>query len=169
MEDSLSSKSDLSRLDVACGLAILLREICEKVWIYTFSGELVRVPPRHGFSLRDSIVTSQEHSGTLLGAAVKAIDGEGSDLYNLYYWAKPFDAQKLSYDRLIVITDEQSHDPIPDPRNRGYMINVASAKNGVGYGSWLHIDGWSEAIINYVREFEKLEREAFKECGSGNY
>jgi hypothetical protein len=37
-----------------------------------------------------------------------------------------------------------------------YMINVASARNGVGYGAWTHIDGFSEAVLNYVRE-----REAF--------
>jgi hypothetical protein len=37
------------------------------------------------------------------------------------------------------------------------MINVASAKNGVGYGSWAHIDGWSEAVIEYIRELERSE------------
>lgn len=40
--------------------------------------------------------------------------------------------------------------------NRGYIINVASNKNGVGYGAWIHIDGWSEAVIDYIREYEKL-------------
>ncbi len=34
------------------------------------------------------------------------------------------------------------------------MINVASAKNGVGYGKWAHIDGWSEAVVEYIRELE---------------
>ncbi len=36
------------------------------------------------------------------------------------------------YDRIIVITDEQSHDRVPAPTGKGYVINVASAKNGVG-------------------------------------
>jgi hypothetical protein len=36
----------------------------------------------------------------------------------------------------------------------GYMINVASALNGVGYGAWSHIDGWSEAVVEYIRELE---------------
>ena len=45
--------------------------------------------------------------------------------------------------RLIVITDEQSHDPVPDPAAKhAYLINVASYRNGVGYGRWTHIDGW---------------------------
>jgi hypothetical protein len=58
-------------------------------------------------------------------------------------------------DRLIVITDEQSHDRVPVPKHgRGYVVNVASYRNGVGYGAWTHIDGWSEAIIEYIRSVE---------------
>jgi hypothetical protein len=41
---------------------------------------------------------------------------------------------------------------VPGPR-----FNVASAKNGVGYGAWSHIDGWSEAVIDYVRELERID------------
>ena len=40
------------------------------------------------------------------------------------------------------------------------MINVASYKNGVGYGSWRHIDGFSEACIEYIQEYEaEFDRE----------
>ncbi len=77
------------------------------------------------------------HSGTYLGAALDAVD-------------EP-------YDRIIVITDEQSHDRVGAPRGKGYMINVATARNGVGYGPWMHIDGFSEAVINYIRELENVE------------
>ncbi len=60
-------------------------------------------------------------------------------------------------DRLIVITDEQSHDSVPAPKyGRGYVVNVASNRNGVGYGAWTHIDGWSEAIVEYIRSMEAL-------------
>ena len=42
----------------------------------------------------------------------------------------------MAHDRLIVITDEQARTPVPDPvAKRAYMINVASARNGVGYGA----------------------------------
>lgn len=34
------------------------------------------------------------------------------------------------------------------------MINVASYRNGVGYGAWNHIDGWSEAVLSYLIELE---------------
>jgi hypothetical protein len=56
---------------------------------------------------------------------------------------------------LIVLTDEQSSDPVPNPKHgRGYMVNVAAYQNGVGYGSWTHVDGWSEAIFDYIREMD---------------
>ena len=57
-------------------------------------------------------------------------------------------------DRLIVITDEQSHDPVP--QMKGYLINVASNKNGVGYGQWTHIDGWSDKVLEYIVKYEAI-------------
>ena len=85
--------------------------------------------------MRDAINASQPCGGTYLGKAL----GEMTE----------------PYDRLIVITDEQAHDSVPAPKGKGYMINVASARNGVGYGHWAHIDGWSEAVVEYIRELER--------------
>lgn len=134
MDALLAARSEMRRNDAAYGLAVLLREIAEKVSVYSFSDSLVRVPNRSGFALSDAIHKSQPHSGTYLGKALSDI--------------------KEDYDRLIVITDEQSHDPVPNPKARGYVINVASYKNGVGYGAWTHIDGWSDAVIEYIRALE---------------
>lgn len=136
MDGQLSAKSEATRLETACGLGILLREICEDVSIYTFSHLLKVIPARHGFALRDAITNSQPHGGTYLGQAVKTLNASET------------------YDRLIVLTDEQSHDAVPSPKNKGYVINVGSDKNGVGYGAWMHIDGFSEAVIDYIRAFE---------------
>lgn len=136
MDAAISTKSDLNRIDAANGLAILARELCDDVAIYSFSNQLVRIPSRHGFALRDAITTSQPHSGTKLGAALSGLNA----------------AEK--YDRLIIITDEQSSDVVPAPNGRGYVINVASYKNGVGYGAWTHIDGWSEAVFDFISEVE---------------
>lgn len=136
MTGPLSSKSDINRVDAASGLAILAREMCEKVAIFSFSGDCVPVPPRHGFALRDAIDASQMHGSTYLGKAVEMVNGE-------------------DYDRLIVITDEQSHDRVPNPKGTGYVINVAAYENGVGYGPWTHIDGFSEAVLTYIAELEK--------------
>jgi 60 kDa SS-A/Ro ribonucleoprotein len=136
MDASLSARSEMVRMDAAAGLAVLLREIADEVSVFTFSDQLKAVPERRGFALRDVIVHSQPHGGTQLGKALNELR-EGCD-------------------RLIVITDEQSHDRVPAPRGRGYVINVASYRNGVGYGAWTHIDGWSEAIIEYIRSHEQM-------------
>lgn len=164
MKEPISDKSEITRLDAACGVAMLAREICEKIDIFTFSLELVRIPARRGFALRDAITNSQEHSGTLLGLSTKAIYSREPVSVTLSIRFAggnqefTFEGQSLSPDRLIVITDEQSHDPVPDPKGKGYMINVASSKNGVGYGAWTHIDGWSEAVIDYIRTSEHSEQ-----------
>ena len=79
----------------------------------------------------------------------------------------------VAHDRVIVITDEQAHPSTgsigfgrsmyeqstnkscPDPVGLGYMINVASAQRGVGYGKWTHIDGFSESVLKFINECEK--------------
>ena len=134
MDAPLARRSEMLRMDAACGLAVLLREVCNAVEVYSFSDKLVRVPSRRGFALRDAIVSSQPHAGTQLGHALSRL--------------------REAYDRIIVITDEQSHDRVPAPHGRGYVVNVASARNGVGYGAWTHIDGWSEAVVDYIRSLE---------------
>ncbi len=133
MNWALSKRSEMKRTDAAYGLALLLREIGEQVAVYSFSNHLVEVPARRGFALRDAIEASQAHNGTYLGRAVEELNATER------------------YDRLIVITDEQAHDTVPNPNGKGYVINVASFKNGVGYGQWTHIDGWSESVVDYVR------------------
>ena len=139
MTAPLSQRSEMQRTDAAYGLAVLLREIGEKVAVFSFSNSLVEVPARRGFALRDAIDKSQPHSATYLGKAVTELN------------------QKHGDDRLIVITDEQAHDTVPAPKGKGYVINVASYKNGVGYGKWTHIDGWSESVVEYIPALEQTE------------
>ena len=137
MEGKISSKSEISCLDAACGVGMLLREMCEDITVVTFSYDCKLVPARRGFALRDAITNSQPHGGTNLGAAVNEIN------------------RVYEYDRLIVITDEQSHDRVNNPKKEGYMINISTNKNGVGYGKWTHIDGFSEAVIDYIKTYEQ--------------
>jgi hypothetical protein len=33
-------------------------------------------------------------------------------------------------------------------------------RNGVGYGAWTHVDGWSEAVVEYIAELETAEVDA---------
>jgi len=138
MGAALSSRSEMSRMDTAAALAVLTREICEEVRIFAFSNSCLEVPPRRGFALRDAVIGSQPHGGTYLGTAVEKLNGIG-------------------YDRLVVFTDEQSHDRVPDPQGCGYMINVASYQNGIGYGKWTHIDGFSEAVLDWMQAYEVVQ------------
>lgn len=122
----------MSRIDAASAITMIAREMCESVVVATFSKDVAEVAPRRGFALRDAIWGSQQHSYTYLGNAVRVV------------------RDRWPLARLIVLTDEQSNDPVPD--TRGYMINVSTNKNGVGYrGGWNHIDGFSAAVLDYIR------------------
>lgn len=132
----LSGQSDLKRNDAAAGVAILAQGVAEDVRIFAFSDVMTEVPPRSGMALADALTRATAHGSTMLGDAVTKLNA-------------------MAYDRLIVVTDEQAHDSVPNPKGRGYMINVASNKNGVGYGDWVHIDGWSDAVVRYISEYER--------------
>lgn len=149
MNDKLSSKSDLTRRDAAATLASILPG--EDVRVFAFADTVVEIPRRMGMAGVDAINQAPRGSTRLFDAvaAVKA---------------------QVPHDRMVVITDEQATDPsrfgywivgsvrtLPDPLNRGYMVNVASARNGVGYGKWTHIDGFSEAVLTFIREHEAAQ------------
>jgi hypothetical protein len=133
MDWRLSARSDLTRMDAAATLASI---VPGDVRVFTFSNEIVEVPARRGMAGVDAVIRSQAHGGTYLGKAVAHVNG-------------------LPHDRLIVVTDEQSHDAVPAPKAaKAYMVNVASNRNGVGYGDWTRIDGFSEAVLDFIRERE---------------
>lgn len=150
----ISAKSDMDRFDAAAAIAILIRELCENGAIWTFNEKAYPVPPRRGFGLKDSMAATKGNA-SYGGKAVE-------------------EANKIGYDRIIVITDGQWHvdgarsngyfgysserpavEACPDPlTNKAYMINVASYKNSVGYGKWIMVDGFSEAVIDYIKMAE---------------
>lgn len=156
MNAKLSAKSDLHRMDAACTLASVIP--AEDLRVFSFSQRLVEVPARKGMAGVEAIKRSQYHGGTALAAAVAFVN------------------KTYPHDRLIVITDEQagggSSFPanslqayrygntgrVPDPvAKKAYMINVASAQNGVGYGKWTHIDGFSESVLKFIAEAEAAD------------
>jgi 60 kDa SS-A/Ro ribonucleoprotein len=137
MMERISANSDLTRMDAAAALASIVN--CENLRVFTFSASLMEGPPRRGMAGVDAIINSQHHSSTYLGAALHEVN-------------------KLNHDRLIVITDEQSNDAVPDPvAERAYMINVSSCQRGVGYGRWTRIHGFSESVIRFIHAFESQE------------
>lgn len=131
-----------NRIDVANGLAILLRELCENVDVYTFSDSAVKVPSGfRGFRLADGIKYSQNHNGTRLGKSLRQVI-----------------SQEGQFDRMVVFTDEQSHDNIDDIQmpGKGYLINVAPYKHALQYGeNWQRIDGFSESVIDWLIQYER--------------
>lgn len=136
MDVALSSKSDMRRVDAAAALASLING---DIRMFSFSDKVVEVPPRRGMAGVDALISSQLHNGTALFEAIELIN------------------KNIPYNRLIVITDEQANGSMsycPNPNAAGYMINVASNKNGVGYGKWTHIDGFSENVIRWIHEYE---------------
>lgn len=141
----VSAKSDMDRSDAACALAILLREICEEALVISYSTAPAVVPARRGFALRDAIQQATVHNSTHTDEALAL-------------------AQKESYDRIVVITDEQSHQAIRNPSyngllKKGYFINVASYQNGIGYGPWTHLDGFSEGLLGYIQAYEAQNKD----------
>ena len=136
MNDRISARSDLNRLDAAKALAILLRELCADIDIYAFDTRTTVIPARHGFALGDAI--GAPRGGTDIRQAVEFAQSHGA------------------YKRIIMLTDEQSISTPPPPSRSqlAYLINIANNRHGVGYKQWLHIDGWSEAIVDYIQRYE---------------
>lgn len=134
MLEPLSAKSWIKRVDAAAVLASIIPGV---VRVFTVSEQIKEVPPRRGMAGVDVVLASQGHGRTMLGKAMDAI-------------------RQFAHDRVIVITDEQSHDFVHPPVvSRAYMINVASATNGVGYGRpWVHIDGLSENTLRFIEAHE---------------
>lgn len=154
MQGRLSGKTEVDRIDTAASLGMLLREVCEDVAIYCTAGndssrvhKTALVPSRRGFALRDLTRKSQHELG-----------GGGIFLKQVmdFVYAREKDNDVA---RTIVITDEQdcdSHNPANAASKANafgranYLINIATERNGIGYGKWTHIDGWSESVINYI-------------------
>jgi 60 kDa SS-A/Ro ribonucleoprotein len=121
-----SRRSEMQRTDAAYRLTVLLREIAEKLAVFSFSNDLVEVAARRGFALRDAIDRSQQHGATYLGKAVEEL------------------SRKERYDRLIVITDEQAHDQLQERRRLrqvdayrwlervGHRVHPRAGAEGVG-------------------------------------
>lgn len=136
MNQSLSARSDLKRMDAAATLASVIHG---RTRIFTFSEKVVEVPPRRGMAGVEAIRRSQPHHGTWLGRAIEKVS-------------------RHKHDRIIVITDEQSHDAVGEPKvDRAYMINVASSERAVGHGAWTRISGFSENVLSWIHESEGMK------------
>lgn len=159
MHAALSGKSQMNRMDAACALAAVLRASCDTARVYATAGsDSIRkhateeVIPRQGMALIDSI---KGLYGSLGGGGI---------------FLKPCLDHVLAIekkaDRIVVITDEQdcavADKDSPKLANpfgkRNYLLNVGADKNGIGYGKWVHLDGFSEAVVRFIHEYERSDQ-----------
>ena len=106
----VSRKSDLTRVDAATALAILVREQCENVKLYATAGNdysrihaTCLVPSRRGFALSDAIWG--DHMQRKIG---------GGGIFLKQCMDYVFEREKTA-DRIIVFTDEQDCDNKANP------------------------------------------------------
>lgn len=137
MDWPLAGRSQMSRMDAAGALAVLLREVCRDVDIYTFSGGVTRIQAWRGLPLVEGIVNSQERNGTYLRRALEAIRAY---------------ERNAEADRVLVLTDEQSHDGIASAwAPRSYVFNLATYEPALKVDSgWRRVNGFSERLVDWM-------------------
>ncbi len=141
MFSTLSDRGILQAVDAAAGMAIMARELCDDVKVYAWSTECKEVAARRGMALRDAVHNANVGHATYGDKAVQRALQDGP------------------WDRMIMITDMQLHDDLrayPEIANK-YMVNVRGYQNGVGYGNWNWIEGFSAHTLRYMRELESFE------------
>lgn len=157
----LSNRSSMTRKDSAISLAIMCQHICESCDIFITSGDdfkrehaTARISKyAEGLSIIEDIEALNDklgYGGIFLVQCLSYIEGQNYK----------------DYDRVIVITDEQdcdlpSKDPALAPRlgKYNYVINVGNKQNGISYrNKWIHIDGWSEKVLDYIALYEEQEQ-----------
>jgi hypothetical protein len=160
MAGALSRKGEMSRMDAAIGLVMLGREQADKATVYATAGDDGRrvhatalIPSRHGFALSDAIRGKYGElggGGIFLKQCMEHIDKE---------------EKKSSFDRVIVLTDEQDCDIAQSASEarrlgrRNYIVNVgvyepALPVTGAG---WIRVSGFSERIFDWIMAEEKEE------------
>ena len=158
MDSKISSKSDFSRLDVACAMAMLASNVCEDFSLVATAGDdhmcqhksvAVDCPPR-GFAMKDTILRCDIGWGGIFTRQV------------LNWSREHFKGEE--FDRIIVFSDSQDCDfrdkSLPNPFGKyNYICDVSAHKHGINYrGKWTaEISGWSEHFLTYIAAYEGLE------------
>ena len=136
MSFPISGKSIVQRAQVAACLAAIFMENCDHVTVLQFGSNVAEIPARRGLNFPLKIEYGAVGHGTNIAAAVSA-------------------ANRLNPDRVIVVSDMQSHTSIGAPHGVGYMINVAPYEFSIAFGPWLELSGWSDDLVRFMPEYEK--------------
>ncbi len=151
MHTLLSSKSDFSRLDAACALAMLARECCERITMYATAGNdgtrihaTALVRPHRGFALRE-----------VIGHTVDRLGRGGIFTRQCLEYIATQEREQPT--RIVVVTDSQDCDVpmngLPRPfGERNYILDVSAQEHGMNYdGVWTaEISGWSEQFLRFI-------------------
>lgn len=157
MSGKLSGRSEMLRMDAAFGISILARELCDDIVIYATAGDdwkrehaTGKVPPRRGFALSDAIRSQNDTLG-------------GGGIFMVQCMDHIDSREHREFNRVILFTDEQDCDTKLSPMSAkklgrfNYVVNVAPERYGVSYGNgWIHIDGFSERVLEYIAVSEQL-------------
>lgn len=143
MDVTISAKSEISRWEAAGALAVMVRQMCQQVRVYTFSQGLAEVANHRGLPLIQAIGASQPHGGTFLADALEVLKKKHPEVH-----------------RLVVVTDEQTHDGIvPAWAPHSYLLNVAPYRPGlVTTNGWYRINGWSEHVVRWMQHEETINQ-----------
>lgn len=159
MSAPMSSKSDFTRYDAACAMAMLAVNQCEDYEIVTTAGSDARHEGAH-----EHIKYPQKGFGIIkqIKDTNKRIGGGGIFTRQCLNWCK-FHVGK-EFDRIIVFSDSQDCDfpnlRIPEPYGTyNYICDVSANTKGVNYrGKWTaEISGFSEHFLTYIAALEGIE------------
>jgi hypothetical protein len=152
----VSKKSDMTRVLAAAALGAIARELCEDPRVYATAGsdatrihQTQMVPARRGMALVDAIV-----------GLTHPLGGGGIFLKQVIDFLL---IKEKEADRVIVITDEQDCGIAEEDKpskakafgGENYLINVATYQNGINFGQWTQINGFSEAVFDFIRANEQ--------------
>ena len=156
----MSEKSDFTRYDAACAMAMLAANQCEDYEIvctagndYTHTGAHRPVPyPQKGFGIFEQIREANRNIGY----------GGIFTRQCLEWCNNKFKGQK--FDRIIVFSDSQDCD-LPERRTPkpfgtyNYICDISAHTKGVNYrGTWdAEISGFSEHFITFIAAMEGIQ------------
>lgn len=160
MNYKMSAKSDFTRYDAACAMAMLAANQCEDYEIvctagYDFSreGAHEHIPyPQKGFSIFKQIQATNKNIG-----------GGGIFTRQCLEWCND-KFRKQKFDRIIIFSDSQDCDyhskRVPKPFGTyNYICDVSANTKGVNYkGVWTaEISGFSEHFITFIAAMEGIQ------------
>lgn len=158
MGKKISDKSEYTRFDVACAMAMIAAETCESISIYLTAGDddrrthaTVKIAPRRGFGLP-----------AVLQADRRRVGQGGIFTRQVLEYVKTQETGQAPA-RIIIFSDSQDCD-LPTKRTpapfgvHNYIVDVSSNNRGVAYeGIWTaEISGWSEHFIPFIAAMEGL-------------